>query len=115
MLEPDRGPRGATALPPRVREAELDEETHYIYTFQWHRIVAHSARVRGWTITLSHFLNNQLVAGRVAGSWPAAVAIVLPYSRRTRAVIAPGRKETIMGMNESQTVHRVGCRFGAEP
>jgi len=94
---------------------EVDEETHYIYTFQWHRIVAHSARVRGWTITLSHFLNNQLVAGRVAGSWPAAVAIVLPYSRRTRAVIAPGRKETIMGMNESQTVHRVGCRFGAEP
>ncbi len=46
-----------------IREFErrlLDEETHYIYTFQWHRIVAHSARVRGWTITPSHFLNNQL-------------------------------------------------------
>ncbi len=46
-----------------VREFErrlLDEEAHYIYTFQWHRIVAHSARVRGWTITPSHFLNNQL-------------------------------------------------------
>ena len=38
----------------------LDEEAHYIYTFQWHRIVPHSARVRGWTITPSHFLNNQL-------------------------------------------------------
>jgi hypothetical protein len=24
----------------------LDEEAHYIYTFQWHRIVPHSARVR---------------------------------------------------------------------
>ena len=46
-----------------IREFErrlLDEEAHYIYTFQWHRIVVHSARVRGWTITPSHFLNNQL-------------------------------------------------------
>jgi peptide/nickel transport system substrate-binding protein len=38
----------------------LDEEAHYIYTLQWHRIVPHSARVRGWTITPSHYLNNQL-------------------------------------------------------
>ena len=38
----------------------LDEEAHYIYTFQWHRIVPHSARVRSWTITPSHFLNQQL-------------------------------------------------------
>ena len=38
----------------------LDEEAHYIYTLQWHRIVPHSSRVRGWTITPSHYLNNQL-------------------------------------------------------
>jgi peptide/nickel transport system substrate-binding protein len=38
----------------------LDEEAHYIYTLQWHRIVPHSAKVRGWTITPSHFLNQQL-------------------------------------------------------
>jgi peptide/nickel transport system substrate-binding protein len=38
----------------------LDEEAHYVFTFQWYRIVPHSARVRGWTITPSHFLNNQL-------------------------------------------------------
>jgi peptide/nickel transport system substrate-binding protein len=31
-----------------------------IYTLQWHRIVAHSAKVKGWTITPSHYLNNQL-------------------------------------------------------
>ena len=46
-----------------IRELEkrlLDEEAHYIYTLQWHRIVPHNARVRGWTITPSHFLNNQL-------------------------------------------------------
>jgi peptide/nickel transport system substrate-binding protein len=38
----------------------LDEEAHYISTFPRHRVVPHSARVRGWTITPSHFLNNQL-------------------------------------------------------
>jgi peptide/nickel transport system substrate-binding protein len=38
----------------------LDEEAHYIYTLQWHRIVPHSAKLRGWTITPSHFLNQQL-------------------------------------------------------
>ncbi len=38
----------------------LDEEAHYLYTLQWHRIIPHSARVRGWTITPSHYLNNQL-------------------------------------------------------
>ena len=46
-----------------IREFEkrlLDDEAHYIFTFQWHRIVPHNARLRGWTITPSHFLNNQL-------------------------------------------------------
>jgi peptide/nickel transport system substrate-binding protein len=38
----------------------LDEEAHYLYTLQWHRIVPHDARVHGWTITPSHYLNNQL-------------------------------------------------------
>ena len=42
------------------RRRLLDEEAHYIYTLQWHRIFVHSARVRGWTITPSHFLSNQL-------------------------------------------------------
>jgi peptide/nickel transport system substrate-binding protein len=38
----------------------LDEEAHYIYTPQWHRIVPHNSKVRGWTITPAHFLNQQL-------------------------------------------------------
>jgi peptide/nickel transport system substrate-binding protein len=38
----------------------LDEEIHVLYTLQWHRIIPHSAKVRGWTITPSHYLNNQL-------------------------------------------------------
>jgi peptide/nickel transport system substrate-binding protein len=38
----------------------LDEEVHTIMTLQWHRIIPHSAKVKGWTITPSHYLNNQL-------------------------------------------------------
>jgi peptide/nickel transport system substrate-binding protein len=38
----------------------LDEETHYILTLQWHRIVPHSSKVKGWKITPSHYLNQQL-------------------------------------------------------
>lgn len=48
-----------------VRDFErrlLDEEAHYLYTLQYHRIVAHSSKMRGWTITPSHFLNQQLDA-----------------------------------------------------
>jgi peptide/nickel transport system substrate-binding protein len=38
----------------------LDEEAHYLMTLQWHRIIPHSVKVKGWTITPSHYLNNQL-------------------------------------------------------
>ena len=38
----------------------LDDEAHVMYTLQWHRIIPHSSKVKGWTITPSHYLNNQL-------------------------------------------------------
>jgi len=38
----------------------LDEEAHYLMTLQWHRIVPHNSRLHGWTITPSHYLNQQL-------------------------------------------------------
>jgi peptide/nickel transport system substrate-binding protein len=38
----------------------LDDEAHYLMTLQWHRIIPHSAKVKGWTITPSHYLNNTL-------------------------------------------------------
>ena len=38
----------------------LDQEVHYILTLQWHRIIPHSARVKGWKISPSHYLNQQL-------------------------------------------------------
>ena len=46
-----------------VREFEkrvLDEEAHYLMTLQWHRIIPHSSKVKGWTVTPSHYLNNTL-------------------------------------------------------
>ncbi len=38
----------------------LDEEAHYLMTLQWHRIIPHNAKVRGWKISPSHYLNQQL-------------------------------------------------------
>src|SRR5574341_140041 len=46
-----------------VREFEkrlLDEEAHYLMTLQWHRIIPHASKVRGWQVTPSHYLNQQL-------------------------------------------------------
>jgi peptide/nickel transport system substrate-binding protein len=46
-----------------VRQFEkrlLDEEAHYLMTLQWHRIIPHSSKLKGWTITPSHYLNNTL-------------------------------------------------------
>jgi peptide/nickel transport system substrate-binding protein len=38
----------------------LDEEAHYLMTLQWHRIIPHSSKVKGWQVTPSHYLNNTL-------------------------------------------------------
>jgi peptide/nickel transport system substrate-binding protein len=55
-IDPEERKRLLRAFEKRL----LDEEVHYFYTLQWHRIVPHNAKVRGWTITPSHFLNQQL-------------------------------------------------------
>jgi peptide/nickel transport system substrate-binding protein len=46
-----------------IRQLEkrlLDDEAHVAYTIQWNRIIPHNSKVKGWTITPSHYLNNQL-------------------------------------------------------
>jgi peptide/nickel transport system substrate-binding protein len=46
-----------------IREFEkhlLEDEAHYLMTLQWHRIIPHSSKVKGWTVTPSHYLNNTL-------------------------------------------------------
>src|SRR2546422_8669004 len=68
-LDPEERKRYLRAFEKRL----LDEEVHYIYTLQWHRIVPHSAKLRGWTITPSHFLNQQL-----DGAWLAEEATQPP-------------------------------------
>ncbi|HEY2991628.1 MAG TPA: ABC transporter substrate-binding protein [Methylomirabilota bacterium] len=55
-MDPEERKRLLRAFEKRL----LDEEVHYAYTLQWHRIVPHSAKVRGWTITPAHYLNQQL-------------------------------------------------------
>ena len=55
-LDPEERKRHLRAFEKRL----LDEEAHYVYTLQWQRIVPHSAKVRGWTITPSHYVNQQL-------------------------------------------------------
>ncbi len=55
-MDPEERKRHLRALEKRL----LDDEVHYFYTLQWHRIVPHSAKVRGWTITPAHYLNQQL-------------------------------------------------------
>jgi peptide/nickel transport system substrate-binding protein len=55
-VEPEERKRYLRAFEKRL----LDEEVHYVYTLQWQRIIPHSAKVRGWTITPSHYLNQQL-------------------------------------------------------
>ena len=55
-IDPDERRKYLRAFEKRL----YDEEVHYIHTFQWNRIVPHLSKVRGWTITPSHYLNDQL-------------------------------------------------------
>ena len=38
----------------------LDEMAYQLPTIWWHRIIPHAATVRGWKITPSHYLNQDL-------------------------------------------------------
>jgi peptide/nickel transport system substrate-binding protein len=55
-MDPEERKRLLRAFEKRL----LDEEVHYLYSLHWHRIVPHSAKVKGWTITPAHYLNQQL-------------------------------------------------------
>lgn len=55
-VDPEERKRHLRAFEKRL----YDEEVNNILAFQWHRTVPHLAKVRGWTVTPSHFLNQQL-------------------------------------------------------
>jgi peptide/nickel transport system substrate-binding protein len=38
----------------------LEDEAHYLMTLWWHRTVPYNARLRGWKISPSHYLNQDL-------------------------------------------------------
>ena len=38
----------------------LKTEAHYIPGFWWYRIIPHRTYLKGWNITPSHYLNQQL-------------------------------------------------------
>ena len=60
----DLAERGVPVVPTRwLRQGEkhaLDDETHEIMTLWWYRIVPHRSYVKGWKISPSHFVNQDL-------------------------------------------------------
>ncbi|MCP5149234.1 MAG: ABC transporter substrate-binding protein [Ectothiorhodospiraceae bacterium] len=44
----------------RYERRVLDEEAHELITLWWYRIIPHRSFVQGWTISSSHYLNQQL-------------------------------------------------------
>ncbi|MFQ5793403.1 MAG: ABC transporter substrate-binding protein, partial [Acidobacteriota bacterium] len=54
-------PKKVRALMRKFEKRALDEEAHMIVTLWWHRTVAYNARLRGWKISPSHYLNQHLV------------------------------------------------------
>jgi peptide/nickel transport system substrate-binding protein len=44
----------------RFEKRVLDEQAHYLITLWWNRIVPHNARLHGWKISPSHYLNQGL-------------------------------------------------------
>jgi peptide/nickel transport system substrate-binding protein len=38
----------------------LDEQAHQLVTLWWHRTVPHHARLKGWKVSPSHYLNQDL-------------------------------------------------------
>jgi peptide/nickel transport system substrate-binding protein len=60
--DPDRLGKQMRAFERRL----LDEQAHQIVTLWWHRTVPHHARLKGWKVSPSHYLNQDL-----AGVWLA--------------------------------------------
>ena len=48
------------ALMRKLEKRVLDEEAHNFVTLWWYRIIPHRSYVKGWHITPSHYLNQQL-------------------------------------------------------
>ena len=43
-------------------DKRVNEESYYITTFWWNRIIVHSSKMKWWEVTPSHYLNMQLAS-----------------------------------------------------
>jgi peptide/nickel transport system substrate-binding protein len=50
----------------RFEKRVLDEQAHYLMTLWWNRLVPYNARMHGWKISPSHYLNQDLAAVWIA-------------------------------------------------
>ncbi|MEE9521216.1 MAG: ABC transporter substrate-binding protein, partial [candidate division NC10 bacterium] len=53
-------PKKVRALMREYEKRVIDEEVHYIVTLWWNRTVPYNARLRGWKVSPSHYLNQDL-------------------------------------------------------
>ncbi|MFQ5896811.1 MAG: ABC transporter substrate-binding protein [Candidatus Methylomirabilia bacterium] len=54
-------PKKVQAMMRKFEKRVLDEQAHYLVTLWWNRTVPHNARLRGWKVGPSHYLNQHLV------------------------------------------------------
>ncbi len=53
-------PKKVRALMRRYEKRVIDEEAHMLVSLWWNRTVPHNARLRGWKVSPSHYLNQDL-------------------------------------------------------
>jgi len=53
-------PKERLKLIRQIEKRVLDEQAYQFHVLWWYRIIPHHARVKGWTITPSHYLNQDL-------------------------------------------------------
>ncbi|MFQ5946616.1 MAG: ABC transporter substrate-binding protein, partial [Anaerolineae bacterium] len=56
----ETNPRKLKALVRAFEKRVLEEQAHYIILIWWNRLVPHHARMKGWKISPSHYLNQDL-------------------------------------------------------
>ena len=50
------------ALMHQYEKRVLDDQAHYLMTLWWNRIVPYNARLHGWKISPSHYINQDLAS-----------------------------------------------------
>jgi len=59
-MNQEADPKKQRAIMRKFEKRALDEQANAMITLWWYRIVPHRSYVKGWYITPSHYLNQQL-------------------------------------------------------